>query len=419
MFRKVEARHYKSLRRLSIQLHPFNILIGPNASGKSSFLDLFEFLQEALEFDVEHAVHSRANTLEEIVWKHQEVGEGFSIAVEADIPAGLCTSGYDRVRYEVRIRLDAEEGIAVGEENLWLQISAPTSPRPLRQQRPFPSDQKDDKPIVHPAGKKSPRNHRLVVRKVQPSGNNYFRSERTGWNISFRLSPQRLALSGLPEDEARFPVALWFRNFLRNGVQMLQLNSVAMRRPTPANAPLRFQPDGSNLPVMVRKLVQEAPQRYEWWVGHLQTILPEIARVEVRERSEDRAQYIVIRYHNGLTVPSWMLSDGTLRLLSLTLLAHLPPRDQVYLIEEPENGIHPRAVEAVYQALSSVYGGQVFIATHSPLFMALGKPEDLLVFGKTPSGATDMIRGTDHPALQDWRKNQPSLDLLFASGVLE
>ena len=115
-------------------------------------------------------------------------------------------------------------------------------------------------------------------------------------------------------------------------------------------------------------------------------------------------------------MPAWLLSDGTLRLLALTLIAYLPNSGRVFLIEEPENGIHPKAIEAVYQSLSSVYDGQVFLATHSPLLLGLAQPEQLLVFGKTTSGATAIVRGSEHPLLQNWRSDM-SLGTLFASGV--
>ena len=36
-----------------------------------------------------------------------------------------------------------------------------------------------------------------------------------------------------------------------------------------------------------------------------------------------------------------MASDGTLRMLALTLLAYIPAREAVYLVEEPENGYIP------------------------------------------------------------------------------
>jgi len=99
------------------------------------------------------------------------------------------------------------------------------------------------------------------------------------------------------------------------------------------------------------------------------------------------------------------------------LPAYLPDLGGVFLIEEPENGIHPRAVESVLQSLSSVYGAQVLVATHSPVILGLVKPRDVLCFARTREGATDIVNGADHPALRDWR-GETDLGTLFASGIL-
>jgi predicted ATPase len=168
---------------------------------------------------------------------------------------------------------------------------------------------------------------------------------------------------------------------------------------------------------MVEELITKHPQHFRWWIGHLQTILEDLEDVAVKERPEDRSRYLVLTYHNGLQIPAWMLSDGTLRLLALTLIAYVPHKDQVFLIEEPENGIHPKAIEAVFTALTSAYDAQVFLATHSPVFLALAQPEHLLVFATTPTGTTDIVRGQDYPALRDWRRETP-IETLFAAGVL-
>jgi predicted ATPase len=125
----------------------------------------------------------------------------------------------------------------------------------------------------------------------------------------------------------------------------------------------------------------------------------------------------MVQYRGGLEVPSWMVSDGTLRLLALTLPAYLPEFEGIYLVEEPENGIHPRAVEAVYQSLHSVYGAQMLLATHSPVILSIADASEVLCFGKTESGATDIVRGIDHPELAEWR-GETNLGVLFASGVL-
>ena len=112
-----------------------------------------------------------------------------------------------------------------------------------------------------------------------------------------------------------------------------------------------------------------------------------------------------------------MASDGTLRLLALTLPAYLPKLTGVFLIEEPENGIHPRAVEAVHQSLSSVYDAQILLASHSPVILSMVEPDKVLCFAKSPTGETDIVRGSEHPNLKEW-KGETNLGTLFAAGVL-
>jgi predicted ATPase len=114
---------------------------------------------------------------------------------------------------------------------------------------------------------------------------------------------------------------------------------------------------------------------------------------------------------------SWLASDGTLRLLALTIPAYLQRFQGVYLVEEPENGIHPVAVDTLFQSLSSVYDAQILLATHSPVILSLAHAETVLCFKKTASGATDIVRGSEHPALRDW-KGETNLGALFAGGVL-
>ncbi len=418
MFDRLEVARYKCLQRVEVTFRPFNILVGPNASGKSTLLDSLAFLHDALTYDVEQAVRQRAGSLRELVWLHADVEQGFEIALEVSLPETLRNT-YTRLRYEVRVALDGSGALSVGGENLWLIDDRQFSPPPPRQLTLFPAEPTKEQlanPLVRPTGSRTPPGYRLVVRKNIESGNNYFRSERTEWNLALRFAFQRLALSGIPEDEERFPAALWFRQKLLQGIHVIQLNSVLMRRACPADAPRTFQADGSNLPVMVR-LLQAQPSRFTAWVAHVQTILQDLVNIHVVERPEDRALYLQLEYQNRLKVPAWLLSDGTLRLLALTLLAYLPGEGQVYIIEEPENGIHPRALEAVFQSLSSVYDGQVFLATHSPLILALARLEDLLVCGKTASGATDIVNGPAHPALRNWQHEVP-LETLFAAGVL-
>jgi predicted ATPase len=190
-----------------------------------------------------------------------------------------------------------------------------------------------------------------------------------------------------------------------------------LRRPSRPGGRRQFQPDGSNLPWVVHDLQERAPERLEDWIAHVRTALPDLREVRTVERPEDRSRYLVLDYATGLQAPSWLVSDGTLRMLALTILAYLPDMEGTYLIEEPENGIHPSAVETVFQSLSSVYRAQILLATYSPVILSLAKPDQVLCFNRTAQGATDIVLGSEHPRLRTWR-GETDLGTLFASGVL-
>lgn len=195
------------------------------------------------------------------------------------------------------------------------------------------------------------------------------------------------------------------------------LNSLRIRRASPPGQERGFKPDGSNLPWVIAVLEKKHPERLQDWVAHLRTALPELVGIRTNVREDDRHRYLTLSYSGGLEVPSWMASDGTLRLLALTLPAYLDGFQGVYLIEEPENGIHPRAIETMYQSLSSVYDAQIFLATHSPVILSMADPRDVLCFAKTAEGETDIVAGSEHPRLRDWQ-GRTDLGELFAAGVL-
>ena len=56
MVNRIEASGFRSLRYVSQRLGPFHVLVGPNASGKSAFLDVLAFLSDLQRLDLDHAI---------------------------------------------------------------------------------------------------------------------------------------------------------------------------------------------------------------------------------------------------------------------------------------------------------------------------------------------------------------------------
>lgn len=392
--RRIQVRQFGCLADVSAPIGNFTVVVGANATGKTTFFDVMGFIADALRTDVTQALLERVNSLDEILTFGE--GDSFAFAIDLSIPAALKPNGLQVARYELEVGRGASGADA--------QVLAEAL---------FLKDGEVPGEMTHPD--RTPAGWRKVL-SLNRAGSAWYRSEKTDWKSIFQLGSKKLALSQLPEDRSRFPVALWAKSVLGVGVQRLELNGRAMRRPTSPLLSGGFLPDGSNLPIVVRRLRSEDPPRFREWVSHVALALPDISDVRVVEREEDKHAYLKVVYKGGLELPAWRVSDGTLRLLGLTLLAFVDEPDAVYLIEEPENGIHPRALEVVYQALANCYESQVLVATHSPVFLSVVPPEKFLVLAKA-GGRTSITAGRDHPLLRDWRR-QADLGTLFASGVL-
>lgn len=417
MITLVEALNYRCLRYVSRSLDPFHVLVGPNASGKTTFLDVVGFLRDLVSQGLDEALSVRTTNPEELLFRRQ--GEKLELAVEARIPDELreltAKPEMGTARYEVAIGFDeTKRQFEFKAEKFLLKKTWAKEPA---QHSLFPMPA--DAPVSLLT--KSGPNYKTVVNKV-PGGNDNFYSETypqggKGWAPSFKLGPQKSALGNLPADEKSLPVASWFREYLSTGVQQFVLNSLAIRHPSPPTRVTGFLPNGSNLPWVVDRLQQENKEKHGDWIAHLRTALDDLVDIVTIERPEDKHRYMVYEYSGGLKVPSWMVSDGTLRLTALTLPAYLDDLRGIYLIEEPENGIHPRAVSTIYDSLSSVYSAQVLLATHSPVVLSAAKMDDVLCFAKDDTGATDIVLGSKHPQLKEWH-GEADLGTLLASGVL-
>jgi predicted ATPase len=417
MITRIEALNFRSLQFVSQPLEPLQILVGPNASGKSTFLDTISFLGTLVSKGVDEAFWERSQNPADILW--QRSPNVLELAIEAAIPPQLIpklrNGSYSLVRYEINITVDNatfEPNIAF--EKAFLKKAALIQ----KQERlSFP----DPPPPRSLNGLKASGSQTTILNK-SPKGNDKFYSEvyskpGKGWVPTFKLGPKKSALGNMPADDEKFPVASHLRNLLVTGIQKIMLNSLLLRQASSPALASGFRPDGSNLPWVVDMLRKKHFNQFKSWLRHLRSALPNIEDITVTVRDDDRHAYLNVHYAGGLKAPSWVISDGTLRMMALTIIPYLPNFNGVVLVEEPENGIHPTAVQTIFESLSSVYEGQVLIASHSPVLLSIATPSQLLCFAKNEAGATDIVRGDQHPALQDW-KNEVSLGSMFASGIL-
>ncbi len=420
MLKRIELKNYRIFKYISQNISEFQILIGANATGKTTFLDSISLVSDILSLGLETALNIRCASFNDLTWSGN--GGCIEIALEFALPKIIIdklekNSHFDTIRYEIKIGLIESSDLAIlGERALLLYTKDEKQSK--KDATLFPFFETENNLVYN---KIIEKNTKEVLHKVAGGNDSFYpeniEAEKKGWIPSFKLGYKKSALANLPDDEDKFPASVWLKEFLNKGVQVFMLNSLAIRQASRPGQGKSFRTDGSNLPWVIDDFKKNHKKKFDSWLKHLRTALTDISDIKIIENPDNKYKYIKLVYQSNIEVPSWLISDGTLRLLALTIIAYLPDFKGIYLIEEPENGIHPKAIETVYQSLSSVYDAQILIASHSSILLSIAELDKILCFGKTTEGIGAIVNGNEHPRLKNW-KGETNLSVLFAGGIL-
>ena len=114
------------------------------------------------------------------------------------------------------------------------------------------------------------------------------------------------------------------------------------------------------------------------------------------------------------------LSDGSIRFIALATLFLQPPEllPNVIIIDEPELGLHPQAIDALASMirLASRYS-QIILATQSPRIVDNFEPENIIVAENDKVSGSSLFSRLDNEKLKDWLEEY-SLSQLWEKNLL-
>lgn len=190
-------------------------------------------------------------------------------------------------------------------------------------------------------------------------------------------------------------------------------DSAAVKRPHASNDNLRIKPGADNLAAYIVKLQQDHPAAYRRIVDTIKLAapffggfiirspLPETIELEWFEQSDPDTPY-----------KAHVLSDGTLRFICLTALLMQPVQllPDTVIIDEPELGLHPYAINILADMLKQVAETkQIIVSTQSVELLNAFEPQDVVVVERE-SGAT-IFKRLDTTDLQAWLEDYNLGDL--------
>jgi|SRR6185437_9202175 len=181
----------------------------------------------------------------------------------------------------------------------------------------------------------------------------------------------------------------------------------------------KLSTDAANLANIVGSIFQNE-EKQDAFIEWLQILIPEFKKIEVKRSNIDGA-YDFLIYEKGVDrpFPRSLISDGTYNILALLAAVYQSTQPQFLCIEEPENGLHPQAIELLvdfFREQCEEKGHHIWLNTHSQTLVRHMEIEEIILVNKV-NGATKAKQLTKQYDV-DIRTDEAWLTNALGGGVL-
>ena len=399
MLDRIHIRNYKSLKDVSLDLTAFNVLIGPNNAGKSNVFDCLRLLSELCRRSQGEPVHSRGG-FSSIVW-NGEIKNSIGLEISGHKPSWPDQEG-DRYRFKYEMHIaGGPTHFQITSELFWVRHALPGGGAMSPTERDLRRVGPDGRVLLSfPVERNS-------VEINDPSGKPIF-----GGGPQSPFSPQLAILA----DPTRYPLLGDFALEVKNWAFYNFVPSL-MEASLPVRKDLRLQERGENFAPVLHSYHAEFGSNFREIEEWLRRAMPEVSEL-LTGLTEAGQTYAQIR-EQGLNVriPSWSMSDGTLRLVAHLLVVFGPSPPPLICFEEPENYIHPRSLELLAHVLKKASTrSQLLVSTHSPYLLNFLDPDDIVIVEKH-EGATEVSRAKDLGAIKESLKTLGLGEMWYAGSL--
>ena len=186
---------------------------------------------------------------------------------------------------------------------------------------------------------------------------------------------------------------------VRRGARFVQWDPDVLRRHSgliPEDDPVRLYDErGHGLPGVLDVIFNRGDDARDQIQEKLRVRFPTLQAIRLRNISQSE-KALEAQLVGGERVPAQAMSEGMLFYLAFLAIQHLEP-PAVFLVEEPETGLHPSRIADVMQILRDISKTtQVLIATHSPLVVneLSGDEVSVVTRSKAEGTVTRLLKDT-------------------------
>ena len=394
--KRIEVRNFKSFEELKIDLGKFNVIIGANASGKSNFVHIFEFLRDITSSGLNNAI-SMQGGVEYLRNMNIGASEPLSIKVVSDqefrwgleTKVGLIGVKTYEATYEFALRFNKRgSGFRIVNDELSQKCKF------------FKLERKgkkiEEKEILGDGEILISRSNGRVKIDLNIPPNVLLKKED--------IFPPFLQEETLPEhklllETPYFPPPL---EDIFSEISIYDFDPRLAKKATPITGKAELEEDGINLPIILKNITENREKRRKL-LNLIKDLLPFVENLDV-EKFADKSLLFKLKesYFKTQYLPASLISDGTINMTALIVALYFEKKPFV-IIEEPERHIHPYLISKVVEMMKDVsqtQKKQIVVTTHNSEFVKYAGLENILLVSRNEAGFSTVSRPADKRKLK-------------------
>lgn len=345
--RRVTIEGFKSIKRMDLELHALNVMLGSNGAGKSNLVSFFKMLNEMMAGRLQQYIGTSGRA-QSLLHFGPKITPQIGARLEFDTDDGVAT-------YIMRLLHGAGDTLVFAEETLTFQQTDRTSPQTIAL------------------------------------GSGYEETRVLDW-----------ADDG--ENVASIIQALL------NSIRVYHFHDTSptalVRQSRYFGDSRRLLPDAGNLAALLYRLRnQDGGTAYRTIVTTIRLIAPFFDDFDLDPNGTDK-NYILLNWRekgSDQIFGPHQFSDGTLRAICLITLLLQPQTElpALIVVDEPELGLHPYALNTIAALFSKAsHHTQILISTQSSSFLDNFDPADIIVVNR--DGRSSQFIRPDPTIMQTW-----------------
>jgi len=408
----IRVKNFKSFKDVEVHLGNFNVLIGANASGKSNFIQIIQFLRDIQRHGLDNAISlqggpeyltnlnigTRENLSAEVVVLGDSYTEWVLIGESRSADSSLVLEPREsRYCFTVGYHKNGGGFDIVGER---LSVKGEICVVPGSGTGSEQRQGHGEIVIVREGGRPS-------ANVTLPEGLSLDQYE-----VVPRMSPDILGRLLFLQ------YAPFSSGVIMEDVAIYDFDPKLPKKGTPITGKAELEEDGSNLAIVLKRIMEDESARRNL-TNLLQYLLPYVADLDV-ERFADKSLLFSLRekFAENKPVPASSISDGTINVAALIVALYFE-RKPIAIFEEPERNVHPHLISRIVGMMKEASQlKQIIVTTHNPEVVRNTDIADVHLVSRDAEGFSTITKPSEQEDVKGFLQNEIGLEELFVQNLL-